>query len=484
MASSVSGLLSSIGLGPPNPAEYSDASAVASQTTSAVSGLAATNSSIGLAVSGLKMMGVPAETLAPVENLQRESNTLLAGASNMSPSAIAAQNASLQARLIATNNTAISGQFTKLINDMRAMETSVTSRMKVVEADKAYSKETQASFKTLKEDVTAAVKILTDGQSDFVKQYLNAAQGTGGSGSATLPTFAGIPETTSVEEFQLRLDTLNSKADSEKGEYSPTVMWKNWLSWFKIYVWPWILTSVIVFSMILGGSIMSNMYLETEKEWIGNRLFYFVYGAIAFPISLLVGCVKPPYWVAWFPAYARSKPVTVPTQVGGAFGFNLNTLSEAVSSVSPAAAQTLGGAASSLPTMPALPFVLPSTTTITSSLPTVLNNVQDSLTAGVVAPILPPDTTSSSSTSSSSSTTGAPIPPPKPDPPGTIYTETDRFEITPVKDSLFSFVLVDSTKPPLKQKANKNRLWHYSLALTGMLGGLGLFEGITTLIRS
>ncbi len=482
MASSVSGLLSSIGLGPPNPAQYSDASAVASQTTSAVSGLAATNSSISLALSGLKMMGVPAETLSPVENLQRESSTLLAGASNMSPSAIAAQNASLQARLIATNNTAISGQFTKVITDMRAMETSVTSRIREVEAEKAYSKETKASFKTLKEDVAAAVKILTDGQADFVKQYLNAAQGTGGSGSATLPTFAGIPETTSVEEFQLRLDTLNSKADSEKGEYSPTVMWKNSLSWFKIHVWPWILISVIVFSMILGGSIMSNMYLETEKEWIGNRLFYFVYGAIGFPISLLAGCVKPPYWVAWFPAYARSKPATVPTQVGGAFGFSLNTLTSVASSVSPGAAQSLAGAASSLPAMPALSSVLPSTTSITSSLPSVLGNVQNPLTAGTLAGIIPPGVTSTSS--SSSTTAGTVATPAKPDPPGTIYTETDKFEITPVKDSFFSFVLVDSSKPPLKQKANKNRLWHYSLALTGMLGGLGLFEGITTLITS
>lgn len=481
MASSVSGLLSSIGLGPPNPAAYSDASAVASQTTSAVSGLAATNSSIGMAVSGLKLMGVPAATLAPVEDLQQQSSTLLAGAANMSPSAIAAQNASLQARLIAANNTAISAQFTTIINDMRAIQTAVTTRVTQVVADNDYSKETKASFNTLKDDVAAAMKTLTDGQTDFVRQNLNASQGTGGSGSSTLPTFAGIPETTSVEEFQLRLDTLNSQADGEKGAYNPSVWWKNWMTWFKIYVWPSVVVCIVVFSMILGGSIMSNMYLETEKEWIGNRLFYFVYGAIAFPISLMVGCVKPPYWVAWFPAYARSKPATVPTQVGGALGFSLNAMTQAASSIAPGAAQALAGAASGTPSISSLASSLPSTTSITSALPNVLGNVQNPLTAGTIASVIPPGVTAGT-TSSSGAVAAALLTPPKPDPPGTIYTETDKFEITPVKDSLFSFVLVDSSKPPLKQKANKNRLWHYSLALTSMLGGLGLFEGIKTLI--
>jgi len=474
MASSVSGLLSSIGLGPPNPAAYSDASAVASQTTSAVSGLAATNSSIGMAVSGLKMMGVPAATLAPVEDLQQQSSTLLAGAANMSPSAIAAQNASLQARLIAANNTAISAQFTKVINDMQAIQTAITARVTQVVADNDYSKEVKTSFNTLKDDVAAAMKTLTDGQADFVRQNLNASQGTDGSGSSTLPTFAGIPETTSIEEFQLRLDTLNSQADGEKGAYNPSVWWKNWMTWFKIYVWPSVVVCIVVFSMILGGSIMSNMYLEVEKEWIGNRLFYFVYGAIAFPISLMVGCVKPPYWVAWFPAYARSKPATVPTQVGGAFGFSLNAMTQAASSIAP-------GAASGIPSISWSPSSLPSTTSITSALPNVLGNVQNPLTAGTIASVIPPGVTTGT-TSSSGAVAAALLTPPKPDPPGTIYTETDKFEITPVKDSLFSFVLVDSSKPPLKQKANKNRLWHYSLALTTMLGGLGLFEGIKTLI--
>lgn len=474
MASSVSGLLSSIGLGPPNPAAYSDASAVASQTTSAVSGLAATNSSIGMAVSGLKMMGVPAATLAPVEDLQQQSSTLLAGAANMSPSAIAAQNASLQARLIAANNTAISAQFTKVINDMRAIQTAITTRVTQVVADNDYSKEVKTSFNTLKDDVAAAMKILTDGQADFVRQNLNASQGIGDSGSSTVPTFAGIPETTSVEEFQLRLDTLNSQADGEKGAYNPSVWWKNWMTWFKIYVWPSVVVCIVVFSMILGGSIMSNMYLEVEKEWIGNRLFYFVYGAIAFPISLMVGCVKPPYWVAWFPAYARSKPTTVPTQVGGAFGFSLNAMTQAASSIAP-------GAASGTPSISWSPSSLPSTTSITSALPSVLGNVQNPLTAGTIASVIPPGVTTGT-TSSSGAVAAALLTPPKPDPPGTIYTETDKFEITPVKDSLFSFVLVDSSKPPLKQKANKNRLWHYSLALTSMLGGLGLFEGIKALI--
>jgi hypothetical protein len=54
-----------------------------------------------------------------------------------------------------------------------------------------------------------------------------------------------------------------------------------------------IATTSIIIGFILGGIVMSNNYIEKS---VNMRLFYFVYGAALFPISLLYGIVNTPTW--------------------------------------------------------------------------------------------------------------------------------------------------------------------------------------------
>ena len=50
----------------------------------------------------------------------------------------------------------------------------------------------------------------------------------------------------------------------------------------------------IFVAALLGGSVLSNAYVE-EVFW-GIRLYYFIYGFLFFPLSLLYGAIRPPVW--------------------------------------------------------------------------------------------------------------------------------------------------------------------------------------------
>jgi hypothetical protein len=69
----------------------------------------------------------------------------------------------------------------------------------------------------------------------------------------------------------------------------------------------------VALGALLGGIVLSNTY-ASDPFW-GIRLFYFVYGAAFFPLSLMYGAAKPPYWVATLIPLQLDEPV----QAGGAF---------------------------------------------------------------------------------------------------------------------------------------------------------------------
>jgi len=63
----------------------------------------------------------------------------------------------------------------------------------------------------------------------------------------------------------------------------------------------------LVFIAVWGGVMASNMCIEAEAEFLLGRIWYFVYGAIFFPIIILVSIMKPPFWVSGlFPLYPRT----------------------------------------------------------------------------------------------------------------------------------------------------------------------------------
>lgn len=75
---------------------------------------------------------------------------------------------------------------------------------------------------------------------------------------------------------------------------------------------------LILISAIFGGIIMSNVYIN--ETFLPIRLYYFFYGTVFFPLSLLYGIVNPPEWNAmifpWFRIVGNQR--FIPPKVGGA----------------------------------------------------------------------------------------------------------------------------------------------------------------------
>jgi len=62
----------------------------------------------------------------------------------------------------------------------------------------------------------------------------------------------------------------------------------------------------LIISIIWGGVICSNMYVDAEQDFLGGRVWYFIHGMIGFPLAIAYSIFKPPYWVSGiFPWYAR-----------------------------------------------------------------------------------------------------------------------------------------------------------------------------------
>jgi hypothetical protein len=62
----------------------------------------------------------------------------------------------------------------------------------------------------------------------------------------------------------------------------------------------------LIISIIWGGVVCSNMYVEVEQDFLGARIWYFIHGMIGFPLAIAYSLIKPPYWVSGiFPWYAR-----------------------------------------------------------------------------------------------------------------------------------------------------------------------------------
>ena len=444
--STVSSLLTTVGLGPPNPAAYSDASAVASQQTQAVSGLSSTVGTIGTTLTVLKSTGASSGTLDKVSSLQTQANTLLSQSSTMSPAALEAKRAQIEAELIATQTTALQEQYTTTLTDLQKQKKVIAERVAVVTADNSTSANLSAKYKALLADISGQESLLLASPPTF---STGSSGSSGSSGSAPTVSTYVVPPTSSPEDFQARLDALDSEKDTELGAgFNSGRTMRHFRWWISTYLVTPLFGIFIALSMLLAGSIASNAYVAAEKGYLMNRIFYFVYGALGFPLTILSACIKPPFWVSFlFPAYARANvdaSGVLIKQMGGALSLPKVSLNQL-------ALQPL-----------AIAGIVPPTTDSVSS-------VSSSLTGKA----------STSSTDTGTETRGATS---TNDPTATrvaVFTESGTSIVPSLSlvDSLFSFVVVDSAKPPTYQVANKKTLWYLSLAFEFTLISMAIAYG-------
>ena len=417
-------ILNTLGLGPTDPATYSDASTVASQQKKAIDSLQSIVSGANTAVTFATTSGISSPYIDTLKSMINNGNTVLSQAATMKPADIQKKAAELEVIYTTAQFQLLVEKHKNILDDTTVIFKTIQKRVTEIREDKTTSAQLLKEYDSLLKDVTDSVDLLVSSP----PIYYSSESGSSGS----TPTYV-IPSVPSTTSYQDRLDALDGKKEIEEGDApSVTRIFRRFTSWLYLYVYPVFIGLVIIVSMILGGTIMSNAYLEAEQEYLPNRIFYFVYGALGFPLSIAYGCVKPPFWVSGlFPAYVRAAPI----QSGGAL---------------------------QLPPS----FKLPEFTDI-------LSGQTNEILARAGIPVLNPIP---ERVSESTVATKAKVTVPKSSVKKIAFTESASSVLLPATtvDALLSFVVVNKTKPAQYQVEGKKHLWYTSIFAAVSLLSLGV----------
>jgi hypothetical protein len=237
--------------------------------------------------------------------------------------------------------TTLLSQKTKLT----AASSTISNRLDVVKSNTNITPELIKQYTTLNDKVTSALNTIKTAD--------------------PLDDTAALPVVASADDLLVELDVLDNQVD-EIAAKTANVGRRMWNIVRRGM--PYITVFLFIAGAILGGVIASNIY-ATESFW-AIKLYYFVYGAALFPVSLAIGAYNPPTWAAGFiplnttsppPVAAPITPVAPPT-------------SKSVAAAAGAAAATAGIAAAAglakkiLPKM-SLPTSLPKISLPKISLP-------------------------------------------------------------------------------------------------------------------
>lgn len=131
------------------------------------------------------------------------------------------------------------------------------------------------------------------------KPYLVPTFSTGGAGSIPIMSPYELPTVTAAADYDLELEELIYQYDSLIGNpYDLNRMSRNTKTFLYRYLIPILFYTVLGFSILWGGIICANMCVESEKDFLFARIWYFIHGMIGFPLVILYSIVKPPFWVS------------------------------------------------------------------------------------------------------------------------------------------------------------------------------------------
>jgi hypothetical protein len=259
---------------------------------------------------------------------------------NLTPAQLATQTTQLESQLTTIQKQQEATTQQKAIANMQAAIDKISIAVKEVNADTTLSTGLRDKYNALLKTATDALESL--------KNPPPVPASTAGSGPAGSPGPAApaIPAIPVADDLLSELDVLDTARDVEENKefnmkrFQNTIFKQGMMIGFYIF---------IAFGALLGGIIMSNAY-AAESFW-GIRLYYFVYGAAFFPLTLFYGAVNPPYWVSLiFPAAAAAPLVrAAPKQAGGGLTDILSSVKTAAgSAVSSTVAKAKTAAASAV----------------------------------------------------------------------------------------------------------------------------------------
>jgi hypothetical protein len=312
MSSILNPILSSFGLGAPNPAAFSDASAVANQKAQAVNQVQTVVTTISTSLAAASALGAPPEYVDALKKKVADGKTLLTNSSNMTPESLQQETSRLQSEFTASQFKMTQTDYNTKVNNLRTILETVKARNTAVHADTTTSKGLLTEYDKLLQDTNTALNTLLESPP---VPFINLPS-SGSSGSAPPPY--EIPVVLTPDEIQSTLDDLDDKHEQEAGStFSLSRLYERLKRIYKLFYTP-LFYIVVILSALLGGIILSNAYIEVDNQAVLNRLFYFIYGAIGYPAVLVYSCMpsglnplkawpgKTPYWSAGiFPVYRR-----------------------------------------------------------------------------------------------------------------------------------------------------------------------------------
>jgi len=290
-------VLSSLGItgvSAPDPSAYKNIQMESSTLTEAKGEMKSTISNIDMALSGADLVGLPPSYTASVKSLRDEANASLN--SNMTSAQLAAKSTDISTRLKAVTKQQEQQRQADLIRELTAVRDTILARVTAVRADKTTSADLLTSFNNLLDRANASVKA-----AEAKKEGFQVAP-------PPSPPAPAAPVIASPEELKNILDDLNTRKDAEENK---TFNWERfWKKMLRIFMF-----SLMIFSCttgaLLGGIIVSNTY-AADYFW-GIKLYYFIFGAAFFPISLIYGAFRPPLWLARIAPLQSMVPREVPT---------------------------------------------------------------------------------------------------------------------------------------------------------------------------
>ena len=404
-------LLASLGLtntAAPDPSAYTNIQAEATNLTSAKTAMSDTISNIGIALNAADLLDINPSYTNTLKSLQSEATAVIS--SNMTSAQIAAKTADLSTKLQVAQKQQVEAVQKQAVEDLTTAMNTVSARVTVVTADKTMSAELLAQYKQLLTDANAAVEAAKKSPGS------SGSSGSGGSGDRTVYK--------TPDELLAILDDLDTKKDAEENKEF------NWPRFFKkiLRITMYCLLFVSLgFGLLLGGIATSNAYAD-DYFW-AIKVFYFIYGAAAFPITLIMVAVKKPYWVSGLIPLKSLVPRTVP----------------GVSASGPYADTTASAAAPAAPTA--------------QNLLSQFGSLISSKLKGGGEEDIATDTTS------------APIVP-----------IADPAAALTLMDKLFGYVLVDPKKPTPAQTSSQNILRILSIVDLVLLTAVGIYYGVDKLI--
>jgi hypothetical protein len=315
-------ILNTLGLGAPSPAAYSDASAVATQKTQIVTSLQVTLAAMSTALMGAKAMGFPGPQIDSLKQHVADGTALLGQAATMGPAALQAKVSELESKFASSQFNITQTNYNSKVTALQAVINKVQARVTTIRADTTTSPELLAKYNTLLTDAQAAVATLQASP----PVYRAPSDGSGSSSLYIIPT---VLEPVNIQD---RLDALDDEKDNEVGSGTNLTRFYDRIKrWVNTHFITYFIYITIFASMILGGIITSNLYLEVESSAVLSRIFYFIYGAIFYPVPIAYSCMPTmpsitspipswpgmvPYWSAGLiPLWQRIPVIKIPTPI-------------------------------------------------------------------------------------------------------------------------------------------------------------------------